>query len=92
MASARDLALLFRAEVLSITPYLPGKPVEEVERELGISAAVKLASNENCLGPSPRAVEAGRAALLGSSVHLYPDGGSYYLRERLAEVTGFPSS
>jgi len=59
--------------------------VEEVERELGHSA-VKLASNENPLGPSPRALEAIRASL--DQVHLYPDGHGYYLRRKLAEIHG----
>ncbi len=64
-----------------IVPYPPGKPVEEVERELG-RPAIKLASNENPLGPSPKAQEAIRRVL--DRLHLYPDGHGYYLRERLA--------
>lgn len=71
--------------IREIDPYQPGKPVEEVERELKLRA-VKLASNENALGPSPRAVEAARAAL-GES-HRYPDGGGFYLREKLAARLG----
>jgi histidinol-phosphate aminotransferase len=66
-----------------IRPYPPGKPIEEVERELGHSA-IKLASNENPLGPSPKALEAMRGCL--RRVNLYPDGGGYYLRKRLAEI------
>lgn len=66
---------------LRIQPYVPGKPIEEVERELGIHA-IKLASNENPLGPSPLAVEALRRA--AGDVHRYPDGSAYHLRERLA--------
>jgi histidinol-phosphate aminotransferase len=69
--------------VTRIRPYPPGKPIEEVERELGHSA-VKLASNENPLGPSPRALEALRNSLDRASV--YPDGGGYYLRQKLAEI------
>ncbi|HXH49820.1 MAG TPA: histidinol-phosphate transaminase [Terriglobia bacterium] len=65
-----------------IRPYPPGKPIEEVERELGHSA-VKLASNENPLGPSPRALEALRNSL--DRANVYPDGGGYYLRQKLAE-------
>ncbi|MGH9776986.1 MAG: histidinol-phosphate transaminase [Candidatus Acidiferrales bacterium] len=61
--------------------YVPGKPIEEVERELGLMA-VKLASNENALGPSPRAVEAVMKCL--SSSNRYPDAGGYYLRQKLA--------
>lgn len=66
-----------------LLPYEGGKPIEELSRELGISDAVKLASNENPIGPSPRAVEAARAAL--ASAHRYPDGAGYALRERLAQ-------
>jgi histidinol-phosphate aminotransferase len=66
-----------------LKPYQPGKPVEEVERELGISGAIKIASNENPMGPSPRAVEAARKAL--SDTHFYPDGGCFRLRQLLSE-------
>ncbi|MEJ2007306.1 MAG: histidinol-phosphate transaminase [Acidobacteriota bacterium] len=65
-----------------IRPYPPGKPIEEVERELG-HTAVKLASNENPLGPSPKALEAVRNCL--DRANFYPDGGGYYLRKKLAE-------
>jgi histidinol-phosphate aminotransferase len=65
--------------------YVPGKPIEEVERELKIQA-VKLASNENPLGPSPKAIAAARA-VLGDS-NRYPDGGTHLLREKLAERRG----
>jgi histidinol-phosphate aminotransferase len=68
-----------------INAYVPGRPIEEVERELKIRA-VKLASNENPLGPSPRALEAAREALGG--VNRYPDGGGHYLREALAGLHG----
>ena len=68
-----------------INAYVPGRPIEEVERELKIRA-VKLASNENPLGPSPRALEAAREALSG--VNRYPDGGGHYLREALAGLHG----
>lgn len=70
----------------SLRPYEGGKPVEELARELGISDAVKLASNENPLGPSPRAVEAARRALVDS--HRYPDGAAFTLREKLAQKHG----
>ena len=62
--------------------YVPGKPIEEVERELKIHA-VKLASNENPLGPSPKGIAAARAVLADSN--RYPDGGTHRLRETLAE-------
>lgn len=68
-----------------IRPYPPGKPIEEVERELGRSA-IKLASNENPLGPSPKARDAIRKFL--ERLHFYPDGGAYYLRKKLAEIHG----
>ena len=66
-----------------IRPYPPGKPIEEVERELG-RTAIKLASNENPLGPSPKALEAIQKSLAG--IHRYPDGAGHYLRRRLAEL------
>lgn len=66
-----------------VKPYAPGKPIEEVERELGIKNAIKLASNENSLGPSKKAA----SALLrcAKKVHRYPDGGCYYLRKALSK-------
>ena len=72
--------------VQKLQPYLPGKPVEELERELGIGNAIKLASNENPLGCSPRAAEAIRAA--AAQVELYPDANAYYLKQRLAQKLG----
>jgi histidinol-phosphate aminotransferase len=80
-----SLLELVPAHIRAVVPYQPGKPVEEVERELGITA-IKLASNENPLGPSPLAVEAAQRALAGAN--RYPDGGSYYLREKLAARYG----
>ncbi|MBI4509713.1 MAG: histidinol-phosphate transaminase [Deltaproteobacteria bacterium] len=72
--------------VEAISPYIPGKPVDEVERELGITGAIKLASNENPLGPSPKGLLALRGALDG--VHFYPDGGGFRLRRALSERLG----
>jgi len=66
----------------SLVPYEGGKPIEELARELGVTDAVKLASNENPLGPSPRALEAARHAI--ANVHRYPDGAAFALRDRLA--------
>ncbi len=77
-----------RSEIRSLEPYVPGKPVEELERELHISGAIKLASNENPLGPSPLAVEAMTRAIRG--VNRYPDGSSFYLREALARFWNVP--
>lgn len=77
-----------RPEIRALQPYVPGKPIEELERELGIAGAVKLASNENPLGPSPFAIAAIQAAAHG--VNRYPDGSSYYLREALAAHWNVP--
>ncbi|HET7099529.1 MAG TPA: histidinol-phosphate transaminase, partial [Terriglobia bacterium] len=82
MAQRFSINELLPPWVARIRPYPPGKPIEEVERELGHSA-VKLASNENPLGPSPRALEALRNSL--DRANVYPDGGGYYLRRKLAE-------
>lgn len=74
-----------KAWMTNLPSYEPGRPLEEVARELGLDGIddiIKLASNENALGPSPRAVEAMRAE--ATRMHLYPDGGSYYLRSALA--------
>ncbi|MFH0810322.1 MAG: histidinol-phosphate transaminase [Pseudomonadota bacterium] len=77
---------LVARHIAALTPYPPGKPIEELEREMGISGSIKLASNENPLGPSAKAVEAIRAHL--SNLHRYPDGSAWYLRGRLAERLG----
>jgi len=69
--------------IKSISPYVPGKPIEELERELGISGSIKLASNENPLGPSPKAVNAVKKALEG--LNRYPDGSGFYLSQALAK-------
>ena len=68
--------------IQSIKPYVPGKPVEELQRELGIDDAVKLASNENPLGPSPKAVEAIYKVISG--LNRYPDGNAFYLKNALS--------
>ncbi|BBA34701.1 histidinol-phosphate aminotransferase [Methylocaldum marinum] len=68
--------------VRALTPYLPGKPVSELERELGLSNIVKLASNENPLGPSPKALDAVRRMLTES--HRYPDGSGFELKAALS--------
>jgi len=79
---------LTRPCVSRLTPYTPGKPIEEVQREFGLTDIVKLASNENPLGPSPKAVEAMRRA--AEEVRLYPDNDCYHLRRALAEKLGVP--
>lgn len=72
--------------ISSLVPYPPGKPIEELEREYGISGSIKLASNENAWGPSPKAVAAIREAL--ANLHRYPDGSCYYLAQSLANKIG----
>jgi histidinol-phosphate aminotransferase len=72
--------------ITELKAYVPGKPIEELERELGITDSVKLASNENPLGPSPQAIEAIKGAL--KNLNRYPDGYGYNLRRRLAEKLG----
>jgi histidinol-phosphate aminotransferase len=86
MSSIWDIA---NEQLRDLAVYEPGKPIEETARELGADARtiIKLASNENPLGPSPKALAAMRAAL--ESAHLYPDGGGFYLREALAARLGF---
>lgn len=72
--------------IRTLAPYPPGKPIEELEREYGIAGSIKLASNENPLGPSPKAVAAVSAAL--TSLHRYPDGDCYYLKRAVAKKLG----
>jgi len=80
---------LANPQLRDLAVYEPGKPIEETARALHVhpDAIIKLASNENPLGPSSKAIEAMRAAL--ENAHLYPDGGSFYLREALATRLGF---
>jgi histidinol-phosphate aminotransferase len=79
-----------KEHIYKIEPYQPGKPVEEVKQELGLTDVIKLASNENPLGPSPRALEAMRKSL--ENVNYYPDGNCAILREKLSQKLGFPPS
>ena len=72
--------------IRNLVPYSPGKPIEELERELGIKGAIKLASNENPLGPSRKAIEAIERYL--NKIHRYPDGGGFYLRGAIAGKWG----
>ncbi|MCP4037401.1 MAG: histidinol-phosphate transaminase [bacterium] len=81
---------LVNPHIRKLSPYEPGKPMEELERELGIERSIKLASNENPLGPSPKAVEAVRAGV--EEVNRYPDGACFALRARLAERLGVEES
>jgi histidinol-phosphate aminotransferase len=72
--------------IATITPYPPGKPLDELEREYGVTNSIKLASNENPWGPSPKVIRALRAELL--NLHRYPDGSCYYLVQAIAEKLG----
>src|ERR687896_2648015 len=76
----------FKPAVRDLVPYEPGKPVEEVQRELGIDRVVKLASHEGPFGPLPEALEA--LAATAPDLNRYPDGGAYRLRSLLAERHG----
>jgi histidinol-phosphate aminotransferase len=75
---------LVRPWLHTLEPYPPGKPIDELEREYGISGSIKLASNENPLGPSPKALAAVQAAL--ADIHRYPDGNCYHLKRGLART------
>ena len=84
------MSLRIPDHVLRIAPYVPGKPLEEAARQTGLPDIVKLASNENPLGPSPRAVEAIHRE--AARVHRYPDGSGYVLRQALASRHRFAPS
>ncbi|MBL7155769.1 MAG: histidinol-phosphate transaminase [Candidatus Omnitrophica bacterium] len=73
---------LARKNILKIKPYIPGKPIEELKRELGLEEAIKLASNENAFPPSRDAIRAAEKSL--RSINRYPDGGCFYLKKALA--------
>lgn len=89
MQSTTDFKQLAVTGVQALHPYQPGKPIEELERELGISNILKLASNENPLGASPQAQAALTAAL--KTLELYPDGSGYQLKQAIAEKFGLHS-
>ena len=75
-------------QLANLPVYKPGRPLEEVARELGLplDGLIKLASNENPLGPSPKAIEAMQQ--MATQIHLYPDGNAFYLRNTMAERLG----
>jgi histidinol-phosphate aminotransferase len=83
MINPADLVL---PTVAALHPYEPGKPIEELQRELGIGEPVKLASNENPLGPSPKAMAAVAAAL--HDLNRYPDGSNWAVRQKIAARHG----
>ncbi len=77
---------LFRKCIFDIKPYVPGKPISEVQRELNLENVIKLASNENLLGPSPLAINRMREKL--NEINYYPHSDCYYLRKKLAGKLG----
>jgi histidinol-phosphate aminotransferase len=79
-------ANLAAAAVQKIAPYIPGKPIEELEREYGVTNIIKLASNENPLGPGPLAVAA--IAKAAGEIGLYPDGNGFELKQALSRRFG----
>ena len=80
------MQLIIPDYIKAIAPYVPGKPIEALEREYGISDSVKLASNENPLGPSPKALAAIRQSMV--SLHRYPDGAGHLLTRKIASHNG----
>ena len=81
-----DPAKLAPVGVRTLAPYIPGKPLEELEREYGISDSIKLASNENPLGPGRKALDA--IAQASRQIGLYPDGSGFKLKQALARKLG----
>lgn len=86
LSKDNKLELLAMPDIMKIKSYQPGKPIEEVKRELGLKTVAKLASNENPLGPSNKAIEAIKK--YAGKVNIYPDGGGYYLKRALVEKLG----
>ncbi len=84
------MSIKFRPEIKDLVPYKPGKPIEDVKREYGLTEVIKLASNENPLGSSPKAKEAIRKCL--EELYLYPDGNITDLRDALAKKFNIKSS
>lgn len=73
-----------RSEIFTLKPYVPGKPIDEVKRELGLEDVIKLASNENPLGPSTLAIDAVKKS--AEAIQLYPDANSFYLKQKLSSL------
>lgn len=78
--------------ILSLEAYTPGMPIDELQRRLGIADVVKLASNENPLGPSPKVKAALAAAINGENLALYPDGSGFRLKQKIAQYHGIETS
>ena len=85
-----DYIALAAAGVKGLTPYQPGKPIEELERELGITGIIKLASNENPMGPSPQACRA--VTDMMSELTRYPDGNGFTIKQALSKKLGVDSA
>lgn len=83
------MTIPINTQLTDLAPYPPGKPIEEVQRELGLDRVIKLASNENPFGPSPKAIAAMINA--GQEYHLYPDGHAFALRQVVAKHVGVPT-
>src|SRR6476646_7378707 len=77
------MTLHVHPDIAALSPYVPGKPVEELQRELGLTRVIKLASNENPLGPSPKAMAVINEGI--ATLHRYPDGGAFRLRQAIAD-------
>ena len=82
--------MLIRKNILNVTPYIAGKPIEETKRQMGLKEVIKLASNENPLGPSPMAQEAIKKALSG--INRYPDSNGFYLKRKLSRLLNVDAS
>ncbi len=80
------------AGVLALEPYSPGMPIDELQRRLGLTDVIKLASNENPLGPSPKVKAALAEHAANGNVSLYPDGGGFRLKAKIAEFHGIDAS
>jgi histidinol-phosphate aminotransferase len=85
-----DFKSLFRPGILSVNPYSPGRPIEEVQRELGLADIIKLASNEDPQGPHPDVIKA--ITLAAQDINRYPDGSCYKLTQKLAQHLGVDPS
>src|SRR5687768_9825016 len=88
MSVAAPAGIAVGENITNLHPYRPGKPIEEVKRELGLTEVIKLASNENALGPSPLALRAIREA--AESVHLYPDAIAHELSDAVSSHLRIP--
>src|SRR5574344_2212087 len=83
-----DVKKIVRKEVLNFEPYIPGKPIEELKRELGLEDIYKLASNENSIGVSQRVIN--NIGNILSNLHRYPDSSCFVLRDMLSKKLNIP--